>query len=103
MKKYAGLTEYRWRNLIKGSLNETKITDVSKGAECYRWKERLILHGDWERFPEGLRIPVNIYALTYAEMYPELEERKRMGLQMRIDELLAEIESLKSLLAAMSA
>ena len=88
VKKYAELTEKRWRDKIEFMVTDHKFTFSSSCGWCYSTRRLLIHSGDWENFPADLKHTVGFHALVYErEMYPNLRENQIMRIEEKIRQL----------------
>ena len=87
-KRYAGLTEYRWRKQMEFMIADHKIPFAGTCGQCYSWRRMLIHNGDWDNFPKDLKWNLQLYASIYErEMYPDLRENHAKQIEERIQQL----------------
>ncbi|MDR2718843.1 MAG: hypothetical protein LBB89_12390 [Treponema sp.] len=80
VKKWAGLTEKRWRKHIEWYLTDHKLTNGSRWEWCYRNRRLLQLSGEWETFPKDLKWKLQVWAHLYEKTYPAQEKEVNMAI-----------------------
>jgi len=102
MKKYAGLTERRWRERTEWVLTANKLPFGTRCEHCYRWRRGLIHNGSWENFPADIKHSIGFYAFLYEkEMYPNMRENNIKQIKETMERLETEKQGFVAELAVL--